>query len=181
VLRITILGDELFDEENSTFFRPELGYLELEHSLVSLSKWESFWEKPFLGKDEKTDEEALWYVQAMIQGDYDPILLEHLSQENLEEVNDYIGKKMTATWFSDTEDTKKNSEIITAEIVYYWMIALGIEWECQYWHLNRLLTLIKVVNAKNQPEKKPGRPTADAMAERRRLNEQRRAQANSKG
>lgn len=181
MLTITVLGDELFDEEKSEFSRPELGTLELEHSLVSLSKWESFWEKPFLGKDEKTDEEALWYIQAMIRGEYDPELLSHLSPENLAEVNDYIGKKMTATWFAETESSKKQSEVVTAEIVYYWMIALNIPWECQYWHLNRLLTLIKVVNAKNQPEKKPGRPTADSMAERRRLNEERRARANSKG
>lgn len=181
MLKITILGDELYNEESNEFSQPELAVLELEHSLVSLSKWESFWEKPFLGKDEKTDEETLWYVQAMIQNDYDPEVLSHLSPKNLEDVNEYIGKKMSATWFSEQEETKAKKEVVTAEIIYYWMIALNIPWECQHWHLNRLLTLIRVVNAKNEPEKKPGKMDSSAMARRRALNEARKAKHNTTG
>lgn len=181
MLKITILGEEQYDDEKNEFSQSELANLELEHSLVSLSKWEAFWEKPFLGKDDKTDEETLWYVEAMIQGDYDPEILKKLSPKNLEEINAYIAKKMSATWFAEVEESKHKKEVITAEIIYYWMIALSIPWECQYWHLNRLLTLIRVVNAKNEPEKKPGKMDSSAMARRRALNEARRAKANTKG
>ena len=183
MFKITILGEEQYDDEKSEFFQSELATLELEHSLVSLSKWESFWEKPFLGKDDKTDEETLWYVNAMIQNDYEPEVLSHLSPKNLEDVNKYISKKMSATWFAedDTPEKPGKKEVVTAEVIYYWMIALNIPWECQHWHLNRLLTLIKVVNAKQAPEKKEKLAPATAASRRRALNEARRAKSGSKG
>lgn len=181
MLKLTIKGEEHFDDEKNEFLSPVLGVLELEHSLVSLSKWESFWEKPFLGKEEKTDEQALWYVNAMvITPDFDPNLLNYLSVENFDQINKYIDAKMTATWFGDT-NSKPSSEVITAEVIYYWMIALNVPPEYQHWHLNRLLTLIKVINAKNQPEEKKKPVTQDQLAERRRLNAERRAQGQSKG
>lgn len=179
MLTVTILGTEYFDESKQEFVYPESIELRLEHSLVSLSKWESKFEKPFLGKADKSPEELLWYVQAMtLTKDVSPDVYERLTKENIEDINTYITAKMTATTFSE-RGQKPTREIITAELLYYWMIALNVPFECQYWHLSRLLTLIKVCNVKNAPAQKVNK--RDAMQRQRELNAQRRAQTNSKG
>jgi hypothetical protein len=180
VLELTVSLGEGFNEETSEFVSTDEVNLKLEHSLVSLSKWEAKWEKPFLGTGDKTEEHILDYVRMMILGESPAQeVFARLSEQNYADINDYINAKMSATWFSDSEKRKQTRETITAELIYYWMISLGIPFECQTWHLNRLLTLIKVCNLKNAPEQKLS--AAEVAARNKALNAQRRAELNSKG
>lgn len=154
MLRITIPATEQWDERKQEFISTKECSLQLEHSLVSLSKWESKWHKPFLGKDEKSEEEIIDYVRCMtITQNVDPNIYYALNGQNVRAIKDYIDDPMTATTFREVGG-KSNNEIITAELIYYWMVALQIPFECQKWHLNKLLTLIRVCNIKNQPDKK---------------------------
>ena len=180
MLQITIPAVELWDERKQEFVTTKEQTLQLEHSLVSLSKWESKWCKPFLTKQEKTFEETLDYIKCMtITQNVDPEVYNYLTNKNIEEINNYIDAPMTATYFSDDKTAKSSREQITAELIYYWMIALNIPFECQKWHLNRLLTLIKVCNIKNQPPKKRSRK--EIMSRNAALNAARRKQLNTKG
>jgi hypothetical protein len=175
-----VFGREFFNEDTAEFVTSEDFTLEMEHSLVSLSKWESKWEVPFLGNAEKTDEQIMDYVKMMIVGqESPPDLFSKITLEQQAQINNYINAKMSATWFNERANRKKSYEVITAEIIYYWMISLGIPFECQFWHLNRLLTLIKVCNEKNAPKKKMSR--AEIAAEQRMLNEQRIRQLGTRG
>lgn len=180
MLQLTIKGEEGFDEATETFVTPVLYTLELEHSLVTLSKWESKFEKAFLGSAEKSDEELRTYILMMVQDENPPgDFLQKLSADNVAEINAYINAKMTATTIREAPGQSAKREVITAEIIYYWMISLNIPWEAQHWHLNRLLTLIRVCNLKNQPAKKMSRQ--EAAAQQRALNEQRRRQMGTRG
>lgn len=181
MLQITIPSrDDLWDESKGEFVTSKEQKLVLEHSLVSLSKWESKWCKPFLSKQEKTTEETIDYIRCMtLTQNVDPEVYNFLTDDNIRDVNAYIEASMTATWFSNSNTGKQNREQITAELVYYWMIALNIPFECQKWHLNRLLTLIRVCEVKNSPPKKMSR--RELLNRNAALNAARRKQLNSKG
>lgn len=182
MLEIIIPGVEFYNAETNEFIETPQTPLKLEHSLVSLSKWESKWHKPFLGQDDKSSEEIIDYIKCMtITQNVNPNVYLGLTQPIIQKICDYIADPMTATTFhthgSDKFEAsaKGSGEIITSEVIYYWMVALQIPPEYQKWHLNRLLTLIRVCNIKNQPPKKMGRK--EVMNQHVSLNEARRAAA----
>lgn len=180
MLQITIPSVELWDESKQEFINTKEHTLQLEHSLISLSKWESKWNKAFLGKSEKTLEETVDYVKCMtLTQNVDPKVYGYLTSENIDEINRYIEAPMTATYFMEEENKKPNREVVTAELIYYWMISLNIPFECQKWHLNRLLALIKVCNIKNSPPKQISK--GDLMRRNSKLNAARRAKHHTKG
>lgn len=180
MLQITIPAIEQWNEQKQEFIQTKEQTLQLEHSLVSLSKWESKWNKPFLSKSDKSYEETLDYIKCMtINQNIDQNVYNGLTNDHINKINKYIEAPMTATTFNDTKQSKSNREIVTSELIYYWMIALNIPFECQKWHLNRLLTLIRVCNVKNSPPKKMSkRATASHYAQ---LNAARRQQMNTRG
>jgi hypothetical protein len=180
MLTIIVPGVEMFDDKSQEFVTRDDVTLELEHSLASLSKWESKYERPFLGEIEKTNEEIFDYIKLMtVTPDVPEEVYSKLSENNLTEINDYIESKMTATWFSEAPGAPKSRDVITAELIYYWMIVFNIPFECEHWHLNRLFTLIRVCNIKQSKPKKMSR--GEVAARNRELNAQRRAQLGTKG
>lgn len=181
MLQITVpITIEGWDEAREEFVEGKYQILQLEHSLVSLSKWESKYCKPFISKNQMTEEETLDYIKFMtLNKNVDPDVYNHLTRENYEAINAYIAAPMTATYISESKQGKGAKEIVTAELIYYWMIALNIPFECQKWHLNRLLMLVKVCNIKNSPPKKMSKR---ALTSRNaQLNAARRQQFNSRG
>ena len=180
MLRIIIPSTEMWDEVNEKIVDSKERVLQLEHSLVSLSKWESKWCKPFLSKENKTFEETIDYIRCMtINQNIPDEVYNCLTGENIREINEYISAPMTATRFSNDIMGKGSREQITSELIYYWMIALNIPFECQKWHINRLLTLIRVCNIKNQPSKKMSR--REIMSRNTALNAARRKKLRTNG
>lgn len=180
MLKILVKGVEYWNEAKQVFVSTKDTELCLEHSLVSVSKWESKWHKHFIGNENLTEEMLIDYVRCMtLTQNVNPEVYYAITDDQFKEIKDYIGDPMTATWFSESTEKKFSRDIITSEIIYYWMIGLQIPFECQKWHLNRLLTLIRVCNEKNQPEKKMSQ--SEIMRRNREINEARRRALNSKG
>lgn len=180
MLTINIPSSELFIPATNEFVTVEGKSLSLEHSLVSVSKWESKWHKPFFGNEPKTQEQVVDYIRCMtLTKNVDPSVYFGLTPENIKAIEQYIDDPMTATTFSSDKNKPnkpnafaKNKKIITSELIYYWMIAYEVPMECQKWHLNRLLTLIRVLEIKNQPSKKMSKK--DLYDRNRKLNAARR-------
>ena len=179
MLRIHIKGQEHYDEDKNEFVEVDGFDLELEHSLASLSKWESVYEKPFLASDEKTNEEVVAYVDFMRLTPNPPEdYLQRISKEDYDRISEYIHSKQSATTFMDSK-APASKQIMTSEMIYYQMTLAGIPFECQYWHLNRLITLIRIHSVKNTKPKKMSR--SEVAARNRELNAQRRAKYGTSG
>lgn len=178
MLKIVVPAAELFDGEGAFLYTKEQA-LQLEHSLVSLAKWESKWRRPFLSQGPRTREESLDYVRCMtLTQNVDPNVYRVVSAELLNGIAAYINAPMTATTFPKSRK-RSGGEIVTAEVIYYWMIRCGIPVEFHKWHLNRLLTLIDVCCAKGQKPQKI--PQSELLAQRRELNAARRKKWNTRG
>lgn len=176
---LSIGGTEAYNEQTQKFETVGGTVLRLEHSLVSVSKWEAEFKRPFLSTDDKTPEETLGYIRHMVLNeDWDPSILELLEEKHVQTINDYLSDKLTATWFTD-QRPGPSREIITSELVYYWMTVANIPLEAERWPLARLFTLIRVVNEKNKPPKKMR--TQEAAAKQRELNRQRLAANKTRG
>lgn len=182
MLTITVPKTDLWDEANECFIPVKEQELQLEHSLISLSKWESKWHKSFLHTNEKTYEETVDYIRCMtLTHNVNPDVYRCLTKKNIDEIHEYIEDSMTATVFLEDRlgGGKNKREVVTSELIYYWMIANNIPFECQEWHLNRLITLIRVCSVKNTPPKK--RSKSEIMNRNAALNAARREQMKSKG
>lgn len=179
MLKITIPSREMFDEKTQEFFTTKEYTLQLEHSLVSISKWESKWNIPFLSKEEKSIEQTIDYIKCMnITQNISDEVFNYLTNDNIKAINSYIEAPMTATTFGKG-DNKRSNEVVTSELIYYWMIALNIPMECQKWHINRLLTLIRICNIKNAPAKKMS--PREVMSRNAALNAARRKKFHTSG
>lgn len=176
---ITIPEQELFIPPDRFVYTKETT-IKIEHSLVSIAKWEAKWHVPFLDENtEKTNEMMIDYIRCMtISQNVDPEVFRFLPAEVIKEVNDYIDDPMTATWFKETRG-KGRGEVVTNELIYYWMIAQNIPLECEKWHFNHLMTLIRVCSEKNAPQKKMSR--RDIYSQNKALNAARRKATGSKG
>jgi hypothetical protein len=190
MLKITVPGNEYWDPYKEEFITLPSTDLTLEHSLLSVSKWEEKWHRSFLNDGPKTEEEFLDYIRCMIlEEDYDSKVLRGLSIANVQKIKEYLMDSHTATWFGKTNSyldgeakTKKPPkarDVITSELIYYWLVALQIPFECERWNLNRLLTLVRVCNEKNTPPKKMSKK--QLLSRNAALNEARRQQLNSRG
>jgi hypothetical protein len=176
MLEIDVAIDESFDESKNKFVVTRSFTVNLQHSLVTASKWESLWKEPFLGKKDKTAQQTLSYVNIMIINDELPSgVFKKLIDNHLHEIENYIADPMTATKLYNDPNTLPSRETITTELIYYWMISLNIPVQFELWHLNRLITLIRTVNLKNSPKRKM------SAKERRDLNKARLAKYNTRG
>ena len=180
MLELVIPSHEFFDEGKSEFIIKKGKTIQVEHSLVSVSKWEAKWQTQFLTKREKTIEETIDYIKCMcITQNVPEEVFDNLTNENIDTITKYIAAPMTATSFNDNKKENQSRETITSEILYYWMISYNIPIKCEKWHLNRLIALIRVCDFKNAPPKKMSK--SEIMRRNKELNEQRKKQYNTNG
>jgi len=181
MLRIKVDGREFYDEDKNEFIQVKPQVLTMEHSLLSISKWEATWKKSFLSTKDKTDEEYLDYFKCMtISNKVDPLIYSCLSEQNIEDIVEYIDDTHTATVISSNRPPTNRNQIVTSELIYYWMIANNIPTEYEKWHLGRLMTLIRICAIKNNPKSNKMSRSA-ILQQNRSLNAARRAKYNTKG
>lgn len=182
MLKIHIPETEAYSNEYNRFINVKETDITLEHSLISISKWEAKYHKAFLDeKVEKTNDELIDYIRFMsLTSNVDPNAFMVIPNDEMNRILNYIKDSQSATTFTDSKTGKASRDIITSELIYYWMVALQIPFECQKWHINRLLTLVKICNIKNNPDKKK-MSRNEIYAQNRMLNAQRRAKLHSKG
>lgn len=180
MLTLEVVLSENYNEETQEFVANDKIVLEMEHSLASISKWESIWEKAFLGKREKTSAETLSYIECMIMSPEVPENIIHrLTESNVKTIIDYINARQSATWIQEREQTTKSKDVVTSELMYFWMSSFNLDVSSEHWHLNRFLNLVKIASEKNSPKKQ--KMTRQSAQSRARLNQQRRAQLGSTG
>ena len=181
MLQICIPGQEFWNEKDEEFVSGPDTIINLEHSLISISKWESKWHKPFLSTKNKEYKELLDYIKCMtVTPNVDENVYSRLTKDNIDEIQRYINDPMTATTITERgEGRRRSSEIITSELIYYWMVAMQIPFECQKWHINRLMMLIRICTIKNQPDKKMSKKST--MQQNAALNAARRQKLHSRG
>lgn len=182
MLKIHIPETEAYSDRYEKFINVKATDIVLEHSLISISKWEAKYHKPFIDNNvEKTNDELVDYIRFMsLSSNVDPNAFKVIPQEEMDRIIEYIKDPQSATTFSDEKNGRASREIITSELIYYWMVALQIPFECQKWHINRLLTLVKICNIKNNPDKHK-MSKSDIYAQNRMLNAKRRAKLHSRG
>ena len=178
MLEIHVKGKEIFEESTYEFSTVKDTTLKLEHSLVSVSRWEEKYKKPFLTEQSKTREETIFYIKCMtINNNVDDDIYNLITDDHIAEVNEYIADQKTATWFTDySNDDSSNGEQVTSELIYYWMTINRIPFETQKWHLSRLMALIKICNIKNSPPKKMSE--RETLERYKQINEKRRKRGN---
>ena len=181
MLQIRIPGQEFWNEKDEEFVSGPDTIISLEHSLISISKWESKWHKPFLSNKKPTNEELLDYIKCMtITPNISDEIFNRLTNENIDKILKYINDPMTATTITERDGGRhRSSEIVTSELIYYWMVAMQIPFECQKWHINRLMMLIRICGIKNQPDKKMSKRST--MQQNAALNAARRQKLHSRG
>lgn len=180
MLSLRVDDTQFYDEKLEKFITVKGQTLQLEHSLVSISKWEAKYKKPFLNREKKSPEETLDYIRFMtITQNVNPLIYSALTNEQIIKINNYIDDPMTATTITKVEGKGGSARVITSEEIYYQMVAYQIPWEAQKWHFNRLLMLLRVCDEKNKPKKKIRK--GDLARRNRSLNAARRAKSGSHG
>lgn len=180
MLELVIKQFELFDEVRQEFTEVPETTLRLEHSLVSISKWESKWKLPFIDTKEKTTEQVLDYIKCMTIGqNINPLVYYGLGRDDLEKVKQYIEEEQTATTFNSIDRAPSSNRFVTSELIYYWMTVYNVPFECQKWNLSRLLALLRIASIENAPKKKMSKRAV--MDQNRALNKARRQARRSKG
>lgn len=180
MLRIDIPEREFFDEETERFGKIRATTLYLEHSLISISKWEAKWHIEFF-ESEKTLEQTMDYIACMVLNreiDDKAQVLKFLTEDDVKKINDYINNPMTATRIKD-DGRRGRTQKITSELIYCWMVQYQIPFECEKWHINRLIMLIRVISEENKPKKKMTK--REIMAQNKALNAARKARLGTRG
>ena len=175
MLQIKVPGKEFWNSELQEFIYTKDITLHLKHSLVSLTRWEQHYKRRFLDDGPKNEEEYRFYIQCMtLNKDVDPLVYTVLQEDDIKKVTDYLHDSMTATTLPKQNNNRSNSEKLSSELIYYYMSALNIPFECEKWFLNNLIILISIASIKNNPQEKKSKPSWSSI---RALNAVRNAKA----